>query len=187
MNVDQTNKPAVGALAAGNTLPREEKVAPLSEMLDTWEVSPDALPSTPLSDEDLHTLDMNGWALGQKEPIILDAQGRILDGRKRLRICIEIGVEPIFVTASGTAEQALPDAEEETPTDVTGRFEPVLTLLREHGDTWGYGDTRGRLCNAFGGMAAANAMLAAARSAGVVSFPRPPFCDSPVALVGGLR
>jgi ParB-like nuclease family protein len=38
---------------------------------------------------------------GLREPIVLDSQGRILDGRNRLRACHLVGVEPRFVEWDG--------------------------------------------------------------------------------------
>ena len=38
---------------------------------------------------------------GQIEPIVLDTEGRILDGRNRARACLELGIEPDSVTYNG--------------------------------------------------------------------------------------
>lgn len=158
-----------------------------AEKIDRWEVSPDAAPPTPMNEEELGALKMDVWALGQKEPILLDAQGRILDGRKRLRICLEIGVEPNFAGSKRAVMDAATAGQETLDGDEAAPFALLLSLLRNHGGTWGFGDTRGRVCNALGSVAAANAMLNAARKAGVVSFPHEPACDSLVVLDGGLR
>jgi ParB-like chromosome segregation protein Spo0J len=40
------------------------------------------------------------------QPIVRDREGRILDGRHRLRACIELGIEPKFVTFDGDEDAA---------------------------------------------------------------------------------
>lgn len=40
---------------------------------------------------------------GLLQPIVLDRQGRILDGRGRLAVCKHLGIEPVFVTYDGAA------------------------------------------------------------------------------------
>ena len=43
---------------------------------------------------------------GQREPILCDAEGRILDGRNRYRACRTAGIEPRFVTWDGEGTAA---------------------------------------------------------------------------------
>ncbi len=44
---------------------------------------------------------------GLRTPILLDRQGRILDGRNRLRACAAAGVEPRFEIFSGSEDEAM--------------------------------------------------------------------------------
>ncbi|WP_412078793.1 ParB N-terminal domain-containing protein [Streptomyces xanthophaeus] len=56
----------------------------------------------PLADEDdLATLTNDIRENGLLQPIVLDRQGRILDGRGRLIACERTGTEPVFVTYEG--------------------------------------------------------------------------------------
>ena len=80
--------------------------------------------------------------------------------------------------AGPTAGKDTSEEGESTP------FELLLGLLRERGGSWGWGDTRGRVCNALGGMPAAKEMLIAARKAGLVDFPDRRDCTSRIVLVG---
>lgn len=41
---------------------------------------------------------------GQRDPIMLDEQGRVIDGRNRLQACLELGIEPKFETFIGDEE-----------------------------------------------------------------------------------
>jgi ParB-like nuclease domain len=40
-------------------------------------------------------------ARGLLQPIVLDAEGRVLDGRNRLAACEKAGIEPMFETYAG--------------------------------------------------------------------------------------
>ncbi|MEU4949900.1 ParB/RepB/Spo0J family partition protein [Streptomyces lavendulae] len=56
----------------------------------------------PMLDEDeLQALVDDIRELGQHQPVILDGQGRLLDGRNRLRACEILGIEPKFSTYDG--------------------------------------------------------------------------------------
>ncbi|WP_225099219.1 ParB/RepB/Spo0J family partition protein [Streptomyces sp. CoH27] len=60
-----------------------------------------------LSEDELHDLAESIKAEGQHEPIILDADGILLDGRNRLAACEIAGVEPSFTTYTGTDPKGL--------------------------------------------------------------------------------
>ena len=61
-------------------------------------------------------------ANGLREPIVVDGRGRILDGRNRLRACLEAGVEYTKTTFSGDEDAIL-------------RFVVSKNLHRRHLDT----------------------------------------------------
>lgn len=54
-----------------------------------------------LADDELAELADDIKARGLLHPIVLDADGRVLDGRNRLAACELAGVEPVFVTYDG--------------------------------------------------------------------------------------
>jgi ParB-like chromosome segregation protein Spo0J len=54
-----------------------------------------------LADEELQELAEDIKQRGQLHPIVLDSQGRILDGRNRHAACLLVDVEPQFVTFDG--------------------------------------------------------------------------------------
>ncbi len=54
-----------------------------------------------LTGDELQALAADIKANGLREPIVLDAEGRVLDGRNRLRACEVEGVEPAFTTYDG--------------------------------------------------------------------------------------
>jgi ParB/RepB/Spo0J family partition protein len=54
-----------------------------------------------LADDELAELAADIKARGQLQPIVLDADGRIIDGRNRLAACELAGVQPEFVTYEG--------------------------------------------------------------------------------------
>jgi hypothetical protein len=51
-----------------------------------------------LADDDLDELAADIKARGLLQPIVLDAGGRVLDGRNRLAACEKAGIEPDFIT-----------------------------------------------------------------------------------------
>lgn len=54
-----------------------------------------------LADDELHELAADIAERGQLQPIVLDTEGRVLDGRNRLAACKLAGVEPRFETFDG--------------------------------------------------------------------------------------
>jgi len=51
-----------------------------------------------LADDELDELAADIKARGLLQPIVLDAEGRVLDGRNRLAACKKAGVKPDFIT-----------------------------------------------------------------------------------------
>ena len=54
-----------------------------------------------LADDELKELAEDIKARGLLQPIVLDAEGRVLDGRNRLAACELVGIEPSFVSYEG--------------------------------------------------------------------------------------
>lgn len=54
-----------------------------------------------LADDELAELAEDILQRGLLQPIVLDAEGRVLDGRNRLAACERAGVEPVYVTYDG--------------------------------------------------------------------------------------
>jgi hypothetical protein len=54
-----------------------------------------------LDGEDLADLAASIAERGQEHPIVLDKEGRILDGRNRFAVCEQLGIEPIVTTYDG--------------------------------------------------------------------------------------
>jgi hypothetical protein len=54
-----------------------------------------------LADDELEELAADIKERGLLQPIVLDADGRVLDGRNRLAACEIAGVEPRFITYEG--------------------------------------------------------------------------------------
>lgn len=67
----------------------------------TLEAHPAAAVWPMLPEPDLRRLADDIAANGQMYPIVLDAEGRVLDGRNRLAACRIAGVEPVFETYTG--------------------------------------------------------------------------------------
>ena len=64
----------------------------------------------PLLAEDIAPMAEDIAANGQRDPIVLEPQGRVVDGRNRIAACKLAGVEPTFVTnAELTDEEAIED------------------------------------------------------------------------------
>ena len=51
-----------------------------------------------LADDELDELAADIKARGLLQPIVLDAEGRVLDGRNRLAACKKAGVKPDLIT-----------------------------------------------------------------------------------------
>jgi ParB-like chromosome segregation protein Spo0J len=71
--------------------------------IDTYvaEVHPVASLFPPLPEDELQELADSIRAVGLDQPIVIDGEGRVLDGRNRLAACELAGVEPSFVTYQG--------------------------------------------------------------------------------------
>jgi hypothetical protein len=67
----------------------------------TGEVHPVAALFPMLPDDELRELADSIKANGQHDPIVLDCDGTLIDGRNRLRACKLVGIAPIFTTFEG--------------------------------------------------------------------------------------
>jgi len=65
------------------------------------EVHPVAALFPMLADDELDELAADIAERGLLHPVVLDAEGRVLDGRNRLAACEQAGVEPAFITYDG--------------------------------------------------------------------------------------
>jgi hypothetical protein len=63
----------------------------------------------PLLAEDIASMAEDIAANGQRDPIVLDALGRLIDGRNRLAACKQAGVEPAFRTEDLSDEDDIED------------------------------------------------------------------------------
>ena len=63
----------------------------------------------PLLAEDIASMAEDIAANGQRDPIVLDALGRLIDGRNRLAACKQVGVEPAFRTEDLSDEDDIED------------------------------------------------------------------------------
>lgn len=84
------------------------------QMLDVCSLSPE------MNDEEFVAFKEDIRLRGQQVPIVLDSSGRVIDGRKRLRACQELGIEPKTVTIN--------IGPNESPADVARS----LNLMRTH-------------------------------------------------------
>lgn len=80
---------------------------PINEVRFTGEIHPYAARFRLLSDPELDELAESIREDGQEEPIVLDQDGRLLDGRNRLEACSRVGVAPIFTVKRCTEAQAI--------------------------------------------------------------------------------
>lgn len=69
--------------------------------MSAYDVHPVADLFPMLADDELQELAEDIEQRGLLQPIVLDAEGRVLDGRNRLAACQLVGVEPTFETYSG--------------------------------------------------------------------------------------
>ncbi|MFE3691243.1 ParB/RepB/Spo0J family partition protein, partial [Streptomyces sp. NPDC059129] len=93
-----------------------------------------------LDEEDLHALADDIRAKGLLHPIVLDTDGRIIDGRNRLKACTIAGVEPAYTTYDGDDPSAYALSANVHRRNLTKGQIAMITAkacsLSEHGERW---------------------------------------------------
>lgn len=81
-------------------------------MTFSGEVHPLATKAPMLDEQSLRELAESIRTVGQLNPIVIDAEGVLLDGRNRLAACALVGVDPIFVVHDGDPVEVILAAED---------------------------------------------------------------------------
>lgn len=75
-------------------LTRRQVAKALQDLADELQAQKSGAVLPELSQDDFDALKDSIRELGQLEPVILDSQGAVVDGRHRLRACDDLGIEP---------------------------------------------------------------------------------------------
>lgn len=73
----------------------------------TGEIHPFAARFPMLSADDMDALVESIAHVGQTDPILLDTDGRLLDGRNRLEACQRLGIDPVFRTVETDSPESV--------------------------------------------------------------------------------
>lgn len=100
-----TKKPTKPAAAMARKADPAEFVAKFPKKPAAVEFHPDSHLLPRMTESEFAALKDNIARNGQQIPIVLH-EGKILDGRHRYQACVELGIEPTFVTFSGKGDPA---------------------------------------------------------------------------------